>query len=539
MYALMILGILVLGILAASTFQLVSLSGDVVRTQKLMNDKTTLSNWNQSIQANMRPYGEDRVLLVPNGVDLKDKPYQTPPSHINLPRTNSLGYDIVYCPFALTSGISLNRINAGIKRTYSAEVITGIDGIEYIASVSSSIVDKNNGMMAALLSPLSNEEVSCLDIEYDTAKGDYVLTKGSALISVISDTNLVVSNRPVVVIPSVSDDISELVSDWQAVLPDVLTIDLRESEGLYQTSGYSFVNSTGVKNKAIIIKGGSSKNTIINSESPVTYTFENTSVTLDNVGASSSVKFEFINSDVFIKNSNLLSSKFISSNIIVDGDVLLDSYVSPVVLENSILWGQQGATLNVGKSNSNVGLTSNNSKISVGNLKVINNKSAGVGLLLLNTSKLNITQAINATGSYFDSVISAAEDSSVQVSNSTILIDSDIDTFMYAEGPVSLIKSSINFASQVNSGIVLSTNAVLNLSDTVIGSSTNAPSSGIVDIGGTQFITGALSVIYSTSTCWNGDIFSGASSNTNGATSQATISYEKAANRSIWSCVTY
>lgn len=539
MYALMILGILVLGILAASTFQLVSLSGDVIRTQRLMNDKTTLSNWNQSIQANMKPYGENRSLLVPNGVDEEGKSYQTPPSHINLPRVNSLGYDVIYCPFSLTSGISLSSINAGIKRTYSAKVITGIDGNEYVESVSNSIVAKNNGMMAALLSPLSSESVSCLDIEYNTSKGDYELTKGSALISVVSDTNLVVTNRPVVIIPSTVDDISVLASDWLAVLPSVLTIDLRAQAGLYQTEGYQFVNSSGSRNKAIIIKGGSSKDTIIDNGKPVTYRFENVSVTLDNVAGSSNVLFEFVNSDVILNDATLLSSKFINTNVIVKGSVLLDSPVSAVEFENSKVWGQQDAILNIGKGNDTVGLVLKNSKLALDNLSVANSVSGGVGLLLLNTSALNITQAINITGSYLDSVISAAQESNVQVTNSNIVVTSDVDTFMYSEGPVSVIKSSINFVSQVNSGIVLSTNAVLNLSETTIGGSINAPVNGVIDIGGAQFITGSLSVVYSTAKCWDGDIFSGAGSNTNGGTSQATIDYEKAANRSAWSCITY
>lgn len=509
-------------------------SNQIVRA---LDESRLVNDWTISIQKAMRPFGYDRRLLVPNGVSVAGKDYMLPPDSINLPSKNSWDRDLIYCPYAITKDRGADSIKAGDSETYGASLFTGVDGIEYVYSILEESDPTGTDLLAAIISPIPSEtNPSCNDIRYDSEVGNYYVINYDGVVHAITYNSLVVSNQPksIFVSSQTTLPLSSLVSDWNAMQPDLLSIELDSSVNDFATDSIDFINTQSSKAKTISIKGqelGSS--TIIGSSAVLN--FNNVSVKMSDINFGSGVSLNFVNSDVTLKNVTINNVTFEGVNIYATGDVQFISNNQPVSFVGSQFNGST-ANLVITKKSSSIGLTTKNSKVFVNTLTINNDTENGAALIIGDASSLGITTSLSAQGVYLDSLLSVDTGGSLNLNNISIFVSTPLDTFIFNKGNMTLSNLSVSFSSSVIKGIILGLNSDTVLNSFGLATSGNLPTVGIEDIGGAKFVAGFNTLISASAACWFGDLFESVAPSSSGSTSEPLSPNFKASNRSAWTC---
>lgn len=525
--------IAIVAIAFSSYLSMVSSSSQIIKS---LEEKRIINDISSSIQQLMKPLGQDRLLIVPNGVSVADKDYLLPPQGVSSQVRNSWGKDIMYCPFSLSQGVGTDTILAGDGETYSATLVTDSNGVEYVYSVESGADPTNTDLVAAIISPLpTNTSPSCSDIRFDSQEGSYFTVNYDGIVYPVVYSSFVVSNQAKSVRPDPESnaDVAELFSDWHSIIPDVTNVVLEARVGSYTTSDLLFINDSQSKSKAIVMKGEGISSSIIDGAS-ASIVFENVTVNLSDMSFSQGVSVEFVNSDVTLNNVAINNVTINSSDVYLKGVSNIYSGSTPFSIYNSSVSGKS-ASLNIYKEG-NIGAELKGSSLSVDNLSVNNTSPNGVGVVIGDASSLLIGQSITSSGDYLDNVLGIASGGSLNNSNININISNAVDTFLFNQGDVYLDDVFINFNSSVIRGIILGLNSDTVLNQVQVGSDTSRPDVGIQDIGGAKFIGGFGTQVYATSECWSGDIFLSVDASAMGSTSESQTNANKSSNRSVWTC---
>ena len=193
------------------------------------------------------------------------------------------------------------------------------------------------------------------------------------------------------------------------------------------------------------------------------------------------------------------------------------------------------ATLNIVK-NSSIGANLVNSKVSADRILINNLDYGGAGVVVGNASSLLVNDGLGSSGEYLDSVLGVSSGGSLNLSSINVNVDNPVDTFLFNQGDVYLDNLFINFNSSSIRGIILGLNSDTVLNRVQIGSASSRPVSGVEDLGGAKFIGGFNTLIFAQTSCWDGEIFVGASAQVAGSTSEAQSQDTKSSNRSVWTC---
>ena len=133
-----------------------------------------------------------------------------------------------------------------------------------------------------------------------------------------------------------------------------------------------------------------------------------------------------------------------------------------------------------------------------------------------------------------DNILYVDETSQVNMNKTSINVGDDTSSVILNNGSVFLKGTKINYFSDANVAVTLGIGSELSLSNSLLGTSSNKSRYGVVDLGA-NFISGKDSSIHSSIECWHGSIFESTLSSIDG-TSLATTDFNKAFNKSIWSC---
>jgi len=535
MLAILIVLIMSMAVIAVSYNTYLNMANSSGQISKLLEEKRLLNDWTNSLQFSMRPFGLDRSLVVPNGETNSDIDYMLPPASINLSAKNAWGKDIIYCPFSSNTSAGTDTLKAGGGNTYSASLMTGVDGIEYVYSISNDD-PTDTDLLAAIISPIpAKTSPSCLDIRFDSITGTYYVVNYDGVVHAVKASALVVSNQAKSVIASQEGDIADSLVDWSAMVPDVTNIQVPSMQsGAYQMRSMSFTSAQSSKNKVINLTGEGTSQSVVSGDGS-SIVFENVSVSIKDLTFGEGTSLTFVNSDVTLDNVVLHNIYVEGSKVFAKGDVKLVASTRAIEIKDSNYSGRS-TSLIISREFDSFGLHLSGSDISADSLVIENSISNGVSVLLDKGSSLITETSLVSNGSYLDSVLSLATDTVYNADSVSITINNPVDAFMFTQGDVLLHGVLINFNSSVDQGIILGLNSETVLNNVQIGSATSRPLSGVVDLGGAKFIGGFGTIINSSSTCWSGDIFATASPNTSGSSSVPTDQSYKSANRSVWAC---
>lgn len=526
-----VLGALAIVAIAFSSYlSMVSSSGQLMKS---LEEKRLINDITSSIQQLMRPLGQDRLLLVPNGQVVDGVDYLLPPRGVNFQTKNGWGRDLMYCPFSLTKESGSDLILAGAGQTYSATLVTDSSGAEYVYSVEQGADPTGTDLVAAIISPLPTEtSPSCADIRFDRETGNYFTRNFDGLVHPVVYSSFVVSNQAKSIRPDPdsNSDIAELFSSWASIIPDVTNVVLQPKASAYLTSNLLFINDSQAKSKSVIFRGDSPSTSVINGSSSE-IVFENVTVHLSNMSFADGLHVRFINSDVTLDNVSVRNISIDSSNVFLRGQTSLYSGSDPIIINNSNIRGSS-ANLSIYKSG-NVGAQLSGSMVSVNSISFNNLTPNGVGMVVGNSSSLIVGQSVASSGSYLDNIFGIASGGLFNNSNISVNISNPVDTFLFNQGNVYLDNVSISFNSDVIRGIILGLNSDTILNQVQLGSSGNQPSVGVEDVGGAKFVGGEGTLIYATSECWSGTIFERPASSFPGGGSQTRV---RDTNLSAWQC---
>jgi hypothetical protein len=537
MLAIIIVVITAMAILSVAFSSHLSMLNSSNQMIKTIDERRLLNDWALSIQQSMRPFGIDRGLLVPNGQLVDENDYLIPPSSINLQSKNAWNKDIIYCPYSINKSGGSTNMKAGDGESYDADIVTGVDGLEYVYSVSSSADPTGTDLIASIISPIpSSTSPSCNDIRFDSVAGDYYVVNYDGIVYPITYNALVVSNQAKSVRLTSDDesDFEEKSLDWSSVLPDVYNVFVEAGAVSINSKNINFTNDKASKSKSIIIQGEGVTQSFLYSSNSELY-FENVTVKISDLTLPSGLKVDFVNSDVTLENVVINNVTFEGSTVYSSGNVSLVSNTSPVKFLGTKFTGSN-SSLSITKNHSGVGLSLLGSTLMTNSLYVRNLENNGVGIIVGDASSLSVSSDITSDGSYLDSLLSVTSGGNVNLDNVLIEVATGVDTFMFNQGNVSLSNSSVYFYSGVINGIILGLNSDTVLNNFNLASSGDRPSTGIIDIGGAKFVAGFNSNIGASSECWSGDIFDGVAPSSTGSSSEPLLDSNKNSNRSVWTC---
>lgn len=124
------------------------------------------------IKSSLSIEGKDNYSL-PFGLDSDNK--HGLPLGLGLPLRNISGYEYQYCPFSRNIEEGVLNISQNIGENYTANV-KKINDIDYVVSSSTSLSLPNAPSVAALIiSKYDDEQVNCLDVEYDVNTAQFYL----------------------------------------------------------------------------------------------------------------------------------------------------------------------------------------------------------------------------------------------------------------------------------------------------------------------------------------------------------------------------
>ncbi|WP_047689889.1 hypothetical protein [Vibrio sp. ZOR0018] len=173
MIAIIIMIMMFLGFFIVVAYNMMSLNHNLVvsaEADTIENELELIKT--KLIKSSLSIEGKDNYSL-PFGLDSDNK--HGLPLGLGLPLRNISGYEYQYCPFSRNIEEGVLNISQNIGENYTANV-KKINDIDYVVSSSTSLSLPNAPSVAALIiSKYDDEQVNCLDVEYDVNTAQFYL----------------------------------------------------------------------------------------------------------------------------------------------------------------------------------------------------------------------------------------------------------------------------------------------------------------------------------------------------------------------------
>lgn len=551
MISILIMAIMFMAVASATGYAIISLTNSTSSFYKTQNEVDLLNKWESVIANSLRPYGANQTLVAPYGVNntqdkdsngVIDHPYMTLPdlpSAIGLSKKNTFGREIIYCPLApnpVTGAsvvVNMGKVE-GDDNSYDAELNSFENNIKYVVGTSGFSFSNDSGsalqnmkILAILISPLKAELPSCSDIRPDLT---VVNSEGipSGVVRVVTQdakySNSI--NKPIYIKSSDSalygqnPTLNDLFNGYAATQPPKFIVDLYNKGSNYAVSGNIIVkNSFPGESKQIVLKGLGS-NTTISASSLSTITFENVDVLLSNVTFGNNVKINLINSKIVSESAvtlNTLNMK--DSELKINGNLNIFAQANTAFalsMTNSFVKNYgYNVTINgtslIGSASA-VEMVNSKFESNGGSISVNPYANSQIGFMLSDYSSAYIDSAsisYTRSGSTYGASLFSVDDSSSltlsgQLSQTSVFIDSAVDSAIFSNGKLSFDNINLSFGKNYNTAINVSGNGELMLSNSIVGTSARANTSATIKTNGAKFIGGTGSTIYGQANrCWN------------------------------------
>lgn len=543
--------VLLIAVASSVGYSIISMTQDTQKINIAQEDKNLLSQWEVVVRNNVKLFKNDSIVAAPFGRDyIVDGTvvYHTMPAGLGVSNINSFGRPLVYCPYSDLSIPNGYSNVASIGSEYEVGIEKDFDGKKYVLyadqSMDQSVI--GNGAVAFIISPVSRTGVvpSCKNIKFNSETGRYKVDGGN--IKAITKQTLSQVEPTSVTIDAVagSADLSDLTSSWGATKPSSFTIALDKDRDDYTISNnINFLGSKTASKKVII--SGKNGVAFIDSLKATTIEFKDVDVVLNNVAFGDNV-FVKVSGGSLSLSSAVMSGMDVSDTAIrFDGEAYFnnpdDSFSNyPLRISESQIFQEKHDVYF--EPNKLGGLVLINSKWSSSNAKMIfdtNLENHNAIALLKNsffiTDDVNVSFLSGSNGVLpDDNILYVDETSQINMNKTSINVGDDTSSVILNNGSVFLNGTKINYFSDTNVAVTLGIGSELSLSNSLLGTSSNKSRYGIVDLGA-NFISGKDSIIHSSIECWHGSIFESTLSSIDG-TSLATTDFNKAFNKSIWSC---
>lgn len=431
---------------------------------------------------------ENDVAFVPYG---QESTYHELPTYFSINRATRSGIPFLYCPYSTQPSVVNDGTVSNGAGSYSVDIINNAitEGRDYVSGSNAPSIPN---LLAAIIAPsFLGASPDCNDIGVN-AGGMLILTGASQQLGKVyaltafdvlgtTDTNTLVLNDPST--QSVTDALNNVglspTENFTFVLP---------SGDPYQITGSSdVVGGNFGDRQLIVIRGFSAANpAILNSVSNANLRFENMQVVLENVIISKNVSFEFIDSDVLMRNASTGPVASQSSDMIIDS-VSIDGSVrnlSAIQLSLSTLRVRDN-TLSI-ESNTNPVSLIQESTVQIVNSTLDIGMAAGVigvqienGALIFRGSDVNYQNVDSAA----QAIVYTDDASRLFFQGGDINGSGLVQFGVYSEGRSVFDTANLNFDNEVGVSVFNAVGSEAIFDVTVLGVSTSKPAVGIFDAG--------------------------------------------------------
>lgn len=344
MIAIIIIIMMFLGFFVVVAYNMMSLNHNLVvsaEADTIENEleiiKTKLIKSALSIQ------GKDNYSL-PFGLDSGNK--HGLPLGLGLPLRNISGYEYQYCPFSRNIEEGVLNISQNIGENYTANV-KKINDIDYVVSSSTSLSLPNAPSVAALIiSKYDDEQVNCLDVEYDVNTAQFYLNNAKVKsitfeeIELYNSFSLENDELLLNVDGSTGNDVLALVENDSSNRTYKLNLignvvlnkdyDIKRDERAkitVKTNGYALKGQSISFNNVDLNMNNDTKTT---SDNLTNFNFANSQVRLSNVsvGDVSISNTDAYFNNVHLKNDTLHPITLINSSLNIEGELLFEPAVN-------------------------------------------------------------------------------------------------------------------------------------------------------------------------------------------------------------------
>ncbi|EGR1579596.1 hypothetical protein D0D70_24615 [Vibrio parahaemolyticus] len=287
--------------------------------------------------------GKDNYSL-PFGLDSGNK--HGLPLGLGLPLRNISGYEYQYCPFSRNIEEGVLNISQNIGENYTANV-KKINDIDYVVSSSTSLSLPNAPSVAALIiSKYDDEQVNCLDVEYDVNTAQFYLNNAKVKsitfeeIELYNSFSLENDELLLNVDGSTGNDVLALVENDSSNRTYKLNLignvvlnkdyDIKRDERAkitVKTNGYALKGQSISFNNVDLNMNNDTKTT---SDNLTNFNFANSQVRLSNVsvGDVSISNTDAYFNNVHLKNDTLHPITLINSSLNIEGELLFEPAVN-------------------------------------------------------------------------------------------------------------------------------------------------------------------------------------------------------------------
>lgn len=546
--------IILIAVASSVGYSIISMTQDVQKINSAQSDKNLLSQWEIVIGNNLKSFTDERIIAAPLGRDVmfeNGSSYHTLPAGMGVTNINAFGRPLIYCPFSdkqiPSDHPKLAKI-PGISNSYMVGTERGFDGNEYVLyadqKLDASVLYR--GVVAFIISPMSRNGIvsGCEDVRYEAAAGRYFIPGGNVK-AILKQTARLNEDRKVVM-NAVGDDASDLgriVQSWDATKPNDFVIALDKDKSDYQINSDLALSGSYAEHKRVEVSslGGAS---YIDSPKPIKLEFNNIDVTLKNITFGGNIGVVVKGGSLTLSNARLSGLSVTDSSLRFEGNSYFNKPSSnlelPVIVNDSDIY-QNGVDVYI-ETNAMGGLLLNGSRWSlskasasfVSQTKMKNAIQVLRGSDVLSDGADLGFQSVSNSVDAGDSLFIIDDSSRAVLDRSLISVADASDSLFFNKGSLYLNETDINFDSSVGAAVVMGIGSSATISGTEIGGNTNKPAYGVLDKGA-RFVGGSNTNIYSSLSCWSGDVFESAETSS-GSSSIANTDFNKAFNKSNWSC---
>lgn len=414
MITVLVLSLLFLLLASATGFALMSLTDSTTKLFGAQADIDQINRWHSVVSNSLRPYGQSQKLVAPMGSDAGTYHLGLPKNidgAISLSTKNSYGKELIYCPLSEeVIGSSESATDSIPYQIDASDNITGYDAIVgsyendtmYVLKIRDfDFLDASldGEALAILISPLTGDRISCKDVQIDS-NGTPVIydSEGlpAGLVRIINKdekhSNSI--NKPVHVETEDYNDATQfnhLVGSYDRIQPSRFILDMHDRGSSYLVTSDLVISSKFPGNKDQFVINAAGAASIIDASVPVTLTFENISVKLNNVTFGDNVSIELKNSLLEITGG----STTLSSVNLINSELFNNS---PLTVKNG-LFADDSEIKIYSLANITGGLSLSGSKVS--NYQELNID----GQLYAQSSTVNINELMSVSGDSFDNIL--------------------------------------------------------------------------------------------------------------------------------------
>ncbi len=547
--------ILLIAVASSVGYSIISMTQDVQKISSAQEDKNLLSQWEIVINNNLRTFTSDKIVAAPLGREIsleQGVSYHSMPKGLGVSSINGFGRPLIYCPMSdreIPDGLSSTHEIRVAGSSYLVGTQRDYDGKEYVL-YSEQIMDPSvsgKGVVAFIISPISRSGTlpSCGDVVFNADTGKYFVDGGNIKV-ITRHTAQASENRTVTVKAfggSEVSDIGALTSFWSASKPSNFNLQLDSNKNDYLiSSDLSFTGSKSESKRVTISSYGGTS--YINATGKVKIKFDDVDVVLDGVSLGKNIGLIVNGGSLTIINSLLSGLEINDSKLRFGGNAYFNTPSSELDVpfkasETKVYQKEKNVFV---ETNPSGGIMLNDSKWSFSNAGITFTSMGSMhGAVALENGSSFIGKD-SSVGFQSSDLYSATGDNLIYIDESSIGnfekvnfgISDVTNSIFFNKGNLYLNESAFSINKETNASFVLGVGAGMSVFNSKIGSKASHSKYGVVDLGG-RYISGTGTDIYSSVECWNGDLFKSSVSAIEGYSS-ATTDFNKAFNKSVWSC---